>query len=559
MDPRRESGRAAGRGSGISEVAVRKIALLLLMSLALWPALDREVVRVAAQHPSAPDGFPSVNIEEIVLANGFRVLVVQDSRVARVASSLWYRIGSAAEAHGEHGSAHFLEHVVHQGTTTIGTTNFEAEQPILREIHDTEVQLVTEMYRQRKELREREVFYDELSFPSTPRIDELRKRLYALEDQDSRFREYWAEYNWYKRYGSITRHTDPVPATTSKEQIEIDIDLPVEHVELFFRMEADRMVNAVLRGWEAQRFTVFEQRLNRQGRPETRFDYEALEGLTAPFHPSYHPSGGHLRDFAYFNRQKMLEMYDRHFVPNNATLVLVGDIAPSTARTFAEKYFGAIPRGPEPPNSMDVEASPVPGGTVRLDWAEALSARVVIRYRIPAVGHPDRPAFDTIAQILTDELTARLDGRQGPQGSVDVSAGRRGAPSTLTIDVSARTDEDLPAIEAVVLDATGQLQRASLSDVALGRARKMLRFEWERTRSDRGGLAFALGHFEVMDSWRTLEAHMTAREQVAAADIQRLANRYLVPANLVVATSRRKPAGPSGGQTTVQPTTGALQ
>ena len=61
-----------------------------------------------------------IEVQELVLGNGFRIVIVEDHRVPRVAASLWYRVGSLQENLGEHGSTHFLEHVIHQGTTTIG-------------------------------------------------------------------------------------------------------------------------------------------------------------------------------------------------------------------------------------------------------------------------------------------------------------------------------------------------------------------------------------------------------------------------------------------------------
>lgn len=484
--------------------------------------------------------FPAPVIQEIVLDNGFRVVLVEDHRVPRVAASLWYRIGSVVENPGEHGAAHFLEHVVHQGTTTVGTKDFEAEKPILREIQEIEQELIGLVAREAKRLRVRDVFYDELAWATTPEIERLRQQLYALEDRQSAYREFWAEYNWYRRYGALPPHADPVPATTSKEHIQIDWDLPTQNVEVFFRLEADRMANAILRGWEAQRFTVLEQRLGRQGRRETRFDYEALEAVTGPTHPAYHPSGGHLGDFAHFNRQQMLRMYDDYFVPNNALLALVGDMAPDRAEALAERYFGRIPRGPAPPARSYVEAQPVPGGTIRLDWQEPLSPRVIIRHRIPAVGHPDRPAFDAVAGVLRSRLEASLM-EEDRGSSVQVSASRRGSPASLDIEVSGRRDEDLGAIEAAILRQIERLEREPVETETIDQVRRALRFNWEQIRGARGSLAKALGSFEVMDGWQTLPTYMQARELASGADIQRVAARYLVPSNRIIGTSRRSP------------------
>ena len=517
-----------------------------LVVLALTAVGSRLVTRPIAQ---APETGATLGVGEAVLDNGFRVLVVEDRRVPRVAARLWFRFGSMQEPNGEHGSAHFLEHVVHQGTTTVGTRDFAAERPILEAIHQTEQQLLAEINKQRNRLRERRVFYDEVALPSTPEIDAIRRKLYDLEDRDAEYREFWAEFNWYRRYGTIG-YADPVPASTEQEYLKIDIDLPKENLELFFRLEADRMVNAVLRGWEAQRFTVLEQILNGLSRPEIRFN-NALDGSTGQAHPVYIPDGGHPRDFAFYNRAAMLRMYDDYFVPNNATLALVGDITLDAARRLAEQYFGRLPRGPEPPARLDMEAEPVPGGTIRVDWAEPLDPRVVVRYRIPGVGHADRPIFDTIAALMrgpSGAMAGRLAESGAPAAAMDadfrvIHTYRFGSPGAINFTAHAERDEDLPRIEAAMLQSIADLGDGRVDQGALARARKALRLEWEQIRLDRARLAIELGQFAIMDRWETLEPYMAARQNASAQDVQRVASEYFVPANRVVGTTRKTPTG----------------
>ena len=109
------------------------------------------------------------------------------------------------------------------------------------------------------------------------------------------------------------------------------------------------MANAILRGWEAQRFTVLEQILGGQSRPQTRFNV-AIDAVTASAHPVYRPDGGHIRDFGNFTRAAMQRIYDDYFVPNNAALVLVGDVTLAELVPLAERYFGPAPSRPGAPS-----------------------------------------------------------------------------------------------------------------------------------------------------------------------------------------------------------------
>jgi len=488
-----------------------------------WPALDLEV-------------------SELVLENGFRIVLVEDHRVPRVAASLWYRTGALHEPLGEHGETHLLEHVIHQGTTTIGVRDPKKDRALLEEIHQTEQALIAERNALRNRLRERDIFFDEREWPTGAKLDSLRGRLYELEDEQSENRIFWEEYNWYRRYGGLMRHTDPVPANTGNELMRIEVDLPTTDLELFFRLEADRMVNAVLRGFEAQRYTVLEQFLN-FNRPETGRFNEAFNGAMAVVHPIYLHPGGHMRDHAFWDRAGALRIYDDYIVPNNATLALVGAISVGEVEALAAKYFGRLPRGPEPPARMDAEAEPPPGGSVRLDWLESLFPQVIVRYRIPGVGHPDRPAFDVMAALLRGEhglLAPALTGTGAV--SWNANASRTGSPARFSLEARAGRDEDLAKVEAALLKAVEPLRGGPIDEAALDRVRRRLHLDWEQVRSHRGDLASTIGDFSVTDEWRTLRSFYEQREAVTVAEVQRVADRYLVPWNRAIATTRRNPS-----------------
>jgi predicted Zn-dependent peptidase len=236
----------------------------------------------------------------------------------------------------------------------------------------------------------------------------------------------------------------------------------------------------------------------------------------------------------------MLRLYDEYIVPNNATLTLIGDVTVDDVRSLGAKYFGRVPRAPAPPANMDVEAEPPPGGSVRLDWLEPIEPAVLIRYRIPGVGHPDRPAFDVVARLLRGS-----DGLLASSGTSrsdwQANASSAGSQNTLTVQARAGRDEDLAGLERTALEALERFRNDLVDEARLARVRREFQLDWELLRADRGGLATQFGSFAIADDWRTLRTQYEARRTTTAEDVRRVAQRYLVPWNRVIATTRQNP------------------
>ena len=115
------------------------------------------------------------------------------------------------------------------------------------------------------------------------------------------------------------------------------------------------------------------------------------------------------------------------------------------------------------------------------------------------------------------------------------------SPGAIDIVIHARSEDMLPDIERSILFTINRLRTGHVDSDALSRARKALKLEWHRIRSARRSLAYELGTFQVMDSWKTLQPYMEARTNVSVKEIQRVAATYFVPSNLTIATSRRNP------------------
>jgi len=136
--------------------------------------------------------------------------------------------------------------------------------------------------------------------------------------------------------------------------------------------------------------------------------------------------------------------------------------------------------------------------------------------------------FEGHLQSVVDEA--------GISGSVDINTrvvhtARFGVPASINIELVLEDSSQIDKAEAALLAELGRLGEEPLPADQVAFAQKKLRTEWYRTAVDPSRLAFQIGHFEVMDSWRTLKPYLEARDAATADDLRDLAGKYFILKN----------------------------
>jgi predicted Zn-dependent peptidase len=510
----------------------------LALSLALGAVLLTTLVSTPTdgQAQTSPYDLP---IREHVFDNGLRLLVLERPGDPRVAAKIFTDMGAIHEIPGQLGAAHFMEHIMFKGTPTLGSSDWASEAPIRERMWEVEKALLAEKDRARNDIRQRGVMDDYRHAATTPEMDRLRAELDSLEREAARYRESAAMKRWYQAYGGTN-----LTATTEQEYMKFDIELPVERVDLFLRVEADRMSNTIFREFEQERMILVEQRLGDLNRPSTPY-YEQMNALAGVVHPVFWPEG-YMTDFYEYSRHYQRYLYDTYFVVNNTTLVFVGGVSLDEMIPKVDHYFGWMEPSPEPLRTAAVE--PPPAAERRLVYRnDEIEPRVEFRYQIPGVGHPDRPVFDVLGEVAARTIGAALS-QSGIDGSVNVNTRvvhttRFGVPGTINFEVVLADEQQLEAAEAVLAAAVEALNRPADPEL-VARAQKRLRTNWHRTARDANVLAFEIGHFQTMDRWQTLPEYLQARDDATPDDIARVAALYFVPDNRSVGVARsRTPRG----------------
>jgi len=497
------------------------IALLLLGSAALPPAAARPLDELAGA------------VQEFTLPNGLRFLVVERHDAPIFASATVVDAGSADEMTGKTGIAHMFEHMAFKGTETVGTTDYAKERRALEAVDAAWDAVRAEQSRGRE--------------ADSSRLAELWGSFRQAQEDAQRF----VEPNEFSRLLDMNggRETN---AFTSTDMTAYIGGLPSNRIELWARLEADRLARPVLREFYMERDVVRNERRIQESSPMGRM-FDNI--LTTAF--AVHPYGagvlGAGSDIEAFSRRDAQEFFDRHYVAENITIALVGDVRFEQVKALAEKYFSAVREGPKPPPVVTVE--PVHTAERRVIAREESNPLVIVSWQAPASRDPDYAAMELLIEILASGRTSRLYQRlvKEEQAATQLMGGvglpGDKYPNLAGVFAYVAADGDPTRAEALIheeverLVAGGpdarELEKVKTRYVA-GQMRRLRQPVW---------LAVALAAAnEVEGRWSRLFEHMEEIEAVTGADVQRVAREYLTANRRTVGLLQKTAAATGGGE-----------
>jgi predicted Zn-dependent peptidase len=239
------------------------------------------------------------------------------------------------------------------------------------------------------------------------------------EDKDRRGFAHFFEHLLFEgsaniERGEFSRHVERaggvLNANTTGDRTYYYEVLPSEQLELGLWLESERMLHAKVdqKGVDTQREVVKEERRQRyENQPYGSILIEVLKRAYT-VHPYQWPTIGFMEDLNAANEADYQAFYKRFYVPNNAVLVVAGDIDEDRTRELVKRYFGEIPRG-ENVKQPQVEEPPLPGEVRDVIYDRIQLPAVVTAYRIPAIGTPDFYAVDLLNRLLSNGNSSRLN------------------------------------------------------------------------------------------------------------------------------------------------------
>ncbi|MFA4016387.1 MAG: hypothetical protein RUDDFDWM_001490 [Candidatus Fervidibacterota bacterium] len=314
-------------------------------------------------------------------------------------------------------------------------------------------------------------------------------------------------------------------------------DLPASEIELAIEIEADRMCNATFdpKEVEAERTVIISERQGAENHPEFLLS-EAVQSVAFLVHPYRWSVLGYESDIRSITRDELFSFYKRYYAPNNAVLVVVGDVKASEVIKLAKRFFGHLDRGEEPPQIRTTEPPQV--GERRVVLKRRFHGEYVfIAYHIPEATHKDICALYALQAVLSFGMSSRLY-RNLVEGNIAVWASAHidvaKDPSLLWLKAQARDGVGVERLEKALLEEVDKVAQDGVTAKELQRALNQVEASFVYSQEGVSMIAMQLGFFEVLANYKYADELLEQIKSVSLQDVQTVAQRYMHEDNRTV-------------------------
>lgn len=327
--------------------------------------------------------------------------------------------------------------------------------------------------------------------------------------------------------------------STSPDRTNYYIDLPSNALELALFVESDRMgyllETMTPARVDGQRDVVKnERRQSYENQPYGRGFLTLFELLYPKEHPYSWPTIGSMEDLSAATHEDVAEFFKTYYAPNNASLVIAGDIDLAETRRLVEKWFNEIPRGPAvPPIAPPAAALTEVKRHTLTDQVQL--PRLYLAWHTPALYLPGDAAMDVAASLMTGGKNARLYRRlvYDLQIAQDVSAFQQSGAlgSAFIIVATARPGQTLDKIRGVIDEEIDMLRGELAADREMARTLNQIEADFfrgmERVGGFRGKADRLNGYYTQTGMPGFFEGDLARYRALSAEDIRSAINRYL--------------------------------
>jgi predicted Zn-dependent peptidase len=433
------------------------------------------------------------DFKETTLKNGLRVITVEDHNAPVIAVSVTYNVGSRNEKAGRTGFAHLFEHMMFQGSENVG----KSEHFIL-----------------------------------------------------------------------INNNGGTMNGTTNQDRTNYFEALPANQLELALFLESDRMRSLAvnLENLNNQRNAVQEER--RIGLDNAAYGRsgEIEEELMYDNFAYKHSTIGSMEDLNAASVEDVTGFFRTYYAPNNAVLVVVGDFKTPDALARIAKHFEGIPRQPDAPPVDMTEPDQKAERRVSVDDQLARLARVSIGFKAVAGNTTDFYALQVLANAMaggggfggggrggggfggaggnSSRLYQKLVKEKEVVTAINAGMNEKRGPGAFRVTATLRPGVKTADVEAAIYDEIERLKKEPIADWELQKAKNATRRNLVNALQSSLARATTIGQYTVYyNEPNLINTRIDKVTAVTKEDVQRVANKYLQPANRTVVITVPKAGG----------------
>lgn len=315
---------------------------------------------------------------------------------------------------------------------------------------------------------------------------------------------------------------------------------PSSSLEVIYDLEADRIGNLALADEmvESERGVVLSERSTGLENSNYRLLNEQVKASAFMAHPYRWSVIGYESDIKNWTKDDLQRYFETYYAPNNAVVVIAGDVNYNNVKQLAEQYFGPI-QAQEPPRPVHT-VEPEQMGEKRVMVHKKVSTpNLMMAYHVPSTSSEDFYALELMNAILSSGKSSRLYksliDEQQLATSVFSYMPESFDPNLLYVYAVASQGDNEARLEEAILAELEKLKTEGVSERELEKVKNGKLMELYRTLETINGKANTLGSYELyFGDYKKMFSAPQEYEKVTAADIQRVAEKYLTKNNRTV-------------------------
>lgn len=338
--------------------------------------------------------------------------------------------------------------------------------------------------------------------------------------------------------------------------------LEKSNLPLSMKLEADRMQNLQITDEEfAKEIKVVmeERRWRTEDKPQSRVN-EQFQAIAFRAHPYSRPVVGHMNDLENMTAEDAREWYRNWYTPNNATLVVVGDVKASEVLALAKQHFGSIKSRPVPARKPQVEPAQM-GERRAVVKAPGKLPYLAMGFHAPVLSNQDLAkqkeawepyALEVLAGVLSGNDSARLNQKLVRDTSIALEVGAgydstsRGQQSLFELVGTPAEGKTVAELEAALWEQIALIKSNGVTQQELNRVKAAVIAADVYQRDSMFYQGMQIGQLETMGyPWQLVNTYSESLKAVTSAQIQAVASKYLVKDNMTVVTLDPQPIDPN--------------